>query len=126
MKRLLLDSHVLLWWADEPKALSMPAREAIADGRHLIYVSVATLWELGIKEAAGKLRMPQEIGELLKANRFDVIPITADHVSLAVGLPPIHRDPFDRMLVSQARIERLTLVTRDEVIAKYDVPLLAA
>lgn len=126
MTRFLLDSHTLLWWATNPALLTMEARQAIADGRHLVFVSVATIWELGVKQAAGKLKTPEDVRALLTANRFDVLSITADHAHAAPALPLHHRDPFDRMLIAQARIEALTLVTRDPAIAKYDVPVLAA
>lgn len=126
MSRFLLDTHALLWWADDSALLSMEARHALADGRHLVFVSVATIWEMGIKQASGKLKVPEDVRLLIKANRFDLISITADHASAAAALPPHHSDPFDRMLVAQAKIEGLTLVTRDEAIAKYDVPVLVA
>lgn len=126
MSRFLLDSHALLWWAEDPAMLSMEARHALADGRHMVFVSVASIWELGIKEASGKLKVPEDIRVMLKANRFDVLSITADHAHAAPALPPHHRDPFDRMLIAQASVEGLTLVTRDENIAKYDVTVLAA
>ena len=126
MSRFLLDSHVLLWWAEMPELLSAESRHAIADGHHLVFVSAATVWELGIKEAARKVTLPEDIRTLVKANRFDVLSITADHAHAAAMLPLHHGDPFDRMLVAQANIERLTLVTRDKDIPKYDVQLLVA
>ncbi len=126
MNRFLLDSHVLLWWAENPELLSMESRHALADGRHLVFVSVATIWELGIKEASGKIKLPEDIRTMIKANRFDVLSITADHALAAASLPPHHRDPFDRMLVAQAKIDGFTLITRDDMLTKYDIPVLAA
>ena len=126
MTHLLLDSHTLLWWATDPAMLAPPARQAIADGRQHVFVSVATIWELGIKQASGKLSPPEDVRALLSANRFDMLPITAEHAHVAARLPPHRRDPFDRMLVAQARGEGLTLVTRDTEIMKYDVSTLLA
>ena len=126
MSRFLLDSHVLLGWAEDPAQLSPDSRYAIAEGRHLVYVSAATLWELGIKQVAGKLKLPEDLRSLLKSNRFDLLPISGDHALAAPHLPPHHRDPFDRLLIAQANIERFTLITRDTEIAKYDVPILVA
>lgn len=126
MSRFLLDSHVLLWWADKPEALSLDSRLALADGRNTVFVSVASIWELGIKQAAGKISLPEDIRTLIKVNRFDMLAITAEHAIAATALPALHRDPFDRMLIAQANTEGLTLVTGDEMISKYDVKLLAA
>lgn len=126
MSRFLIDSHVLLWWADKPEVLSTDARLALADGRNTVFVSVASIWELGIKQAAGKIRLPEDIRTLINVNRFDVLPIAAEHAITASALPPHHRDPVDRMLIAQANSEGLTLVTGDEMIRQYDVKLLAA
>lgn len=126
MKRFLLDTHALLWWTQDPSLLSDDARQSIADGRHLVFVSVATIWEIGLKRAIGKLSIPAGLPEVIRANRFDMLAITANHAVEAPDLPPHHKDPFDRMLVAQARIEDLTLVTRDTSISQYDVRLLAA
>lgn len=126
MSRFLLDTHVLLWWAQDPNLLADKARYALADGRHLVFVSAATIWELGIKRATGKLSIPQDLRQLITGNRFDLLAITAEHAEAAPALPPHHRDPFDRMLVAQAILERLTLVTRDAEIGRYGVPVLAA
>lgn len=126
MTRYLLDSHVLLWWADNPELLSDDARCTIADGRNWIYVSVATIWELGIKQTKGKLTLPESCVSLIKTNRFDVLNITAVHAVAATELPRHHGDPFDRMLIGQAATDRLTLITRDRNIAKYAISVLAA
>lgn len=126
MSRFLLDSHVLLWWADNPQLLSDDARCTIADGRNWIYVSVATIWELGIKQTTGKLTLPDNCLSLIKANRFDVLNITAEHAIAATELPRHHGDPFDRMLIGQATSDQLTLITRDRNIAKYAVSVMGA
>ena len=123
---LLIDAHVLCWWiADQPE-LAGEARAAIADPDNIVGVSAATIWELAIKQAAGRLEFAGDFREELKINRFDILPIGLDHALAAATLPPHHSDPFDRMLVAQAQIERLTIVTRDRRIPQYGVPVLAA
>lgn len=126
MNRYLLDSHVLLWWAENPALLSDETRLTLADGRNMVFVSAATIWELGVKEAKGKLQMPGDVRSLIRENRFDELSITAEHAALATVLPSHHSDPFDRMLVAQATCEKLVLVTRDEKLSLYDVRLLSA
>ena len=123
---LLLDTHVVLWvFANEP-ALSVEARAAIRDGRNQVYVSAATAWEISIKKALGKLRAPPSFLEALQRYRFTPLSITMEHALAVEALPHIHHDPFDWMLIAQATVERLTLVTRDRHIAKYEVRLLDA
>jgi PIN domain nuclease of toxin-antitoxin system len=124
--RLLLDTHALLWWLTDDPTLSEPARAAIADHRNAIYVSAATAWEISIKRAAGKLESPADLEAEVRRHRFDSLPITLRHAVAAGALPRHHEDPFDRMLVAQAMAEGLTLATRDERIALYGVPILAA
>ena len=123
--RLLLDTHVLLWWLTDAK-LSPRAREALADPENKLFVSAATTWELVIKAGLGRLTLPEALTEVLAEQDLLPLPVTIAH-SLAVrDLPPLHRDPFDRLLVAQAGYEGLTLVTRDEQVMAYDVPVLAA
>lgn len=122
--RLLLDTHALLWWLDDNKALSAQAQGAIRDGRNVVFVSAATAWEVSIKQALGKLQAPDDLEDALVANRFRPLPITINHAIAAGRLPRHHDDPFDRMLVAQARAEQLTLVTHDPQIRLYDVPVL--
>jgi PIN domain nuclease of toxin-antitoxin system len=91
-----------------------------------VSVSAASVWEVGIKRALGKLQVPRDVLRALRDAGFEALPITWDHGLAAASLPPHHRDPFDRMLVAQARLEGLTLVTRDPIFAVYGVPVLAA
>jgi len=123
--RLLLDTHVLLWWlAEEP--IQAKAREAIENPRSAVCVSAASAWEMGIKVGLGKLRPPERLSTRLSEERFTPLPVTVEH-GLRVGeLPLLHKDPFDRLLVAQAQLEGLTIVTRDPRIAAYDVATLAA
>lgn len=124
MKGLLLDTHILLWWlADDPK-LPAWAREAIADPETPCFVSAATLWEIGIKRDLGKLDAPDVSATLVAEEGFLALPISLEHAERAAALPPIHRDPFDRMLIAQAHSEALRLVTVDGRFAEYGTALL--
>jgi PIN domain nuclease of toxin-antitoxin system len=124
--RLLLDTQVLLWSLNEPEALTETAREAIADGANAVYVSAATVWEAGIKQALGKLSGADDLPGRIRATRFDELPVELEHAAAAAQLPAHHSDPFDRMLVAQAQLEGLTLVTRDLRLQAYGVALLQA
>ena len=122
----LLDSHVLLWWLGlDSDKLSAPVRDAIAKADQG-YVSVASVWELEIKRSLGRLDLPVAEWRSLPASGLTFIEVTLDDAMLAAALPPIHRDPFDRMLVAQARNRGLTLVTRDARLLEYGVPSLKA
>lgn len=121
---LLLDTHALLWWVDG-QSLSDTATSAIADPDNLVFVSAATVWEIGIKVSIGKLRVPAGLADAI-AEDFSPLPIGVDHAWAAGALPLHHRDPFDRMLVAQASVDQLTIVTRDRHIPRYDVATLLA
>ena len=123
---LLLDTHALLWWLDDHPTLSDEARTAIADGKNLIFVSAVVVWEIGIKRALGKLKVPRHFRSTLEEQPFELLDITVEHAHAVGDLPPHHRDPFDRMLVAQATVEGLKIVTRDLRFEKYKVPLIAA
>ena len=128
--RLLLDTHALLWWALDDSALSERARDAIADAEATVYVSAASAWELATKVRLGKLpgaeRLAAELGAYVTRQDFTPLPITLEHGQRAGSLPGPHRDPFDRMLVAQAQLEGLMIVTHDPDIERYAVPPLAA
>jgi PIN domain nuclease of toxin-antitoxin system len=123
--RLLLDTHVLLWWLEDSPELSDDLKDQI-DTELEVYVSAATIWELSIKSAAGKLKLPDDLTGWIERSGLSDLPIRMAHADLAGRLPAIHRDPFDRMLIAQALVEKLTLVTRDGLIHRYDVPLIKA
>jgi PIN domain nuclease of toxin-antitoxin system len=123
--RLLLDTHVFILWIDDAP-LERPARDAIADPLNEVFVSAASIWEAEIKIGTGKLRVEADLIEELGANGFAEAGVSARHGVAAARLPHHHRDPFDRMLVAQAQIEGLTLVTRDPVFDRYAVAVLRA
>ena len=124
---LLLDTHVLLWALDNDPSLSQAARKAIIDGDNIVFVSAATAWEIAIKRALGKLNAPTgDYLEELRRHRFTPLDITSEHALAVERLPSHHADPFDRILVAQAQIEKLTLITRDSRIQAYDVRTIIA
>ena len=124
--KLLVDTHVLLWWLGGADELAESAANAIADPGNLVAVSAASLWEISIKRSLGKLRVEGELHEAVVSGGFEPLPISLEHADAAGQLPPHHRDPFDRMLVAQAQSEGLTVVTRDLAFADYEIPLLTA
>ena len=123
---LLLDTHVLLWWLDDPSSIAGRARELIADPSRAVFVSAAAAWEITIKRQLGKLDAPDDLEDALERERFQHLPISMRHALAAAELPPIHGDPFDRIQIAQARLEGLTIVTRDGRIPRYEVPCLRA
>lgn len=124
--RFLLDTHFLLWWLNDDPLLGDRARELIATPENLIFFSAASVWEIRIKEAIGKLDIPDEFADTLAAQAFEPLAVTPGHAHALRSMPLHHRDPFDRMLVAQARTEQLTIVTRDPIIGQYDVTVLLA
>jgi len=114
--RLLLDTQALLWWLGDAAELGQAARNAIGDGANTVFVSAASAWEMEIKRALGKLRSPEDLEETLMAERFLELPVRFAHTAALRALPGLHRDPFDRMLIAQATVEGLTVVTFDRTI----------
>ena len=126
MPNLLLDTHAVLWWLDDPTIIAAQAREAIVDGENEAYVSAAVGWEISIKSALGKLRAPDDFEVALQEAGFRELPISMRHAMSVRDLPDHHSDPFDRIQIAQARNDGLTLVTRDTNIHRYDVSVLIA
>lgn len=123
--RLLLDTHILLWWLADDAALPATADALIADQANGVFVSSMSLWEIAIKSRLGKIAA--EVDEVHRAaleSGFTPLPFTLEHAAEVARLPDHHRDPFDRALVAQARLEPLHLVTCDEVVAAYGEPVL--
>jgi PIN domain nuclease of toxin-antitoxin system len=122
---LLLDTNVLLWIAAGEDVLGPASKTAISDGRNLVFASAASAWEIAIKSRLGKLEAPTDYLAMLAHYRFLPLDVTSEHALAVRDLPDLHRDPFDRMLVAQAREEGLTIVTHDRAVRQYDVPTLA-
>lgn len=122
--RLLLDTHVLIWW-DEGAPLSEEAASAIREAEQ-VYVSAVTGWEITIKASLGRLETTRSVVDAVTESGFEELPVRLTHALAVEGLPWHHRDPFDRMLVAQAREEGLTLVSRDRALRRYDVRVVQA
>lgn len=123
--RLLVDSHVALWWLDGHPSLGPGCRRSIEQA-DLVCFSAVTPWELGIKKALGKVSFPAGLADALKRQGFEGLSISPRHAEHAAALPAHHRDPFDRTLVAQAQLESLALVTADRSLRPYDVALIEA
>jgi PIN domain nuclease of toxin-antitoxin system len=121
--RLLLDTHVLLWWSTDSPRLQESARDAIRSAGRVV-VSAASAWEAAIKAGSGKLTLNVPFEAVAEVNGFEKLPITFAHAAAVATLPEHHRDPFDRMLVAQAQAEGLTLVTHDRALDPYGIPIL--
>jgi PIN domain nuclease of toxin-antitoxin system len=124
--KLLLDTHLLLWAAGQPDQLSAAARAMLEDPRNELLFSSASLWEVAIKRGLGREDFsvdPRLLRRGLLDNGYSELPITSDHAVAVDGLPPIHKDPFDRMLVAQATVEGIALLTADPWVAQYPGPI---
>lgn len=124
--RLLLDTHAFLWWLSDDPRLGPKAREAIAKPENFVFVSAASVWEIAVKRASGKLVAPGDIAEWIEQSSFGDLPIEVEHANASAELPGHHNDPFDRLLIAQAQLEGLTLLARDDRIDKYGVNVLDA
>lgn len=117
--RYMLDTHiVLLWYLDSPQ-LKKEHRRLIADAGHEIYVSAAVIWEIEVKRRNGKLECPPDMMERIKADGFRILPIMAEHLVLLRTIPPIHNDPFDRIMVCQSMVEKIPLISYDRNVNAY-------
>ncbi len=121
---VLLDTQALLWWLDGYAALPSKTLVTVKNSKNVVYVSAATAWEISIKKTLKKLKAPDNLEEALTSSRFLPLPISIGHALRAGALPRHHDDPFDRMLIAQAQIENLTLITHDPRIQQYEVALL--
>lgn len=126
----LLDTGVWLWSLREPERMGRKAREVMADLNQQVFLSAATSWEIAIKAGAGKLRLPEPAGSYVPRRMADQglrpLPISHQHTLAVAALPHHHRDPFDRLLIAQANLEGMTLITADRMFEKYSVQMLWA
>lgn len=123
--RYLIDTHIFIWWMENTR-LSDKLMSLLNDPANRVFLSVASIWEMVIKKAKGRLKIPRDIEGGVKTSRFMVLPIEISHVLGVDKLPHYHHDPFDRILISQAKAERLTLITSDPKIRKYNLSLVKA
>jgi PIN domain nuclease of toxin-antitoxin system len=122
--KYLLDTHIVLWWLTDPSELSKRAHTIIADKKNFVGVSSVSFWELSIKRALGRVTIPNNLLAILRQNGFHILPLEAEEALSVSDLPDIHKDPFDRMLVAQAKYNSLVFITRDEIIASYPVTMI--
>lgn len=126
--RGMLDTHTFLWWNQEPSNLSPTVRAILSDPNSRLFLSVIVLWELQIKVQTGKLSIAYPLSELARIqerdSRVSVLPVTSDHILALDGLPLLHKDPFDRLLIAQTLVEGATLLTADASVSAYPVPTL--
>lgn len=128
--RLLLDTNAFIWWADEPEKLSVATSALFADSSNVLAISIVSLWEMQIKIGLGKLRLSLPLRTLIEmqsdANAIEILPVQLSHLWALENLPHHHRDPFDRLIIAQAQVEQIPIVTADAQFARYDVSVIAA
>lgn len=121
--RLLLDTHVFLWWNEDDPRLKQEVKDTIVRAEGNV-VSAASAWEVAIKSALGKLQLQIPFEEAVEINAFQKLPVDFRHAAATTALPTYHGDPFDRLLIAQALTEGLTLVTHDRVFARYGISII--
>ncbi len=125
---VLLDTHAFLWAVMDDRRLSAAARAVIADGANEVFLSAASMWEIALKAGAGKIHLAGGTARFLeleiRRNRLSPLPVQPAHVLRVTYLPPIHKDPFDRLLIGQAQVEKLALITSDPLITRYPVQVI--
>lgn len=126
--RFLLDTHVFIWWDMDTARLSSQVQAIIDDQSNILILSVASVWEMQIKIQSGKLVFPKSLPEIIRnqqaINNIELLPVTLPHVLALNELSDYHKDPFDRLLVTQTHTEGITLLSHDPIIAKYPVPVI--
>lgn len=121
--RLLIDSHAFIWWSEASPALAAAAHRAISDPANEVLVSAAALWEITIKTSSGRLSLPADLEAIVADQGFAVLSISFAHLRCLAGLPRLHRDPFDRMMIAQALAEAMPIATADRAFAAYGVQI---
>jgi len=117
----LLDTHIILWWLTNPKQIAPKASKIISDTENNIFISCASFWEMAIKKSLGRLTLPRNMVEILRTESFQILPVDHEEALGVSDLPKIHQDPFDRMLVMQAKLHNCVLITRDKNMMDYPV-----
>lgn len=117
--KYLLDTHIVLWWLTNPDAIQKKAQKIIRDKSNVIYISSASLWEMAIKKSIGRLTLPHNLIEMIAMESFKILPINAEESLGVADLPMHHTDPFDRLLIMQAKLNDLIIITRNEKMAEY-------
>ena len=124
----LFDTHSFIWWHNEPKKLSQSVLEVCQNESNILLLSVVSAWEMQIKIQMGKLKLDQPLADVIETqistNKIKVLPVTLVHVFALQNLPMYHKDPFDRLLMAQAQVEKAVLMSKDAIFTKYPVPLL--
>lgn len=124
--RYLLDTHVLLWWLTDPDKLSITARKIIADRKNKIYVSSVSIWEMAIKKDLGRLTIPINLLSVIRMESIEILSLMPEESLGVIDLPKLHNDPFDRILITQAKLNDLVMITKDVNIAKYPLVTIPA
>jgi PIN domain nuclease of toxin-antitoxin system len=124
--KYLLDTHVILWWFTTPEKIRPKARKIIRDKANSIFISSASFWEMAIKKSLGRLTLPHNLLEAAALESFTILPIMPEEGLGVADLPALHSDPFDRLLVMQAKLNNLIIITRDDKIAEYPIVIVEA
>ena len=125
--QLLIDTHILIWFLEGNNLLSKPNRQIIADSNNDVFISIASLWEIAIKISIGKLTLNNPLADVIKqiaADDIEILPISPEHILSVSTLPFHHRDPFDRIIISQAQIENLPVMTDDREFKNYGIKII--
>ncbi|MEK7572212.1 MAG: type II toxin-antitoxin system VapC family toxin [Patescibacteria group bacterium] len=123
-KSFLIDTHIFIWWMENSKNLSSEIKQLLQDPQQKVFLSVVSIWEMLIKQSKNQLRLPKDMEEGVIESGYTILPIAFPHAIGLKDLPLLHTDPFDRMLIAQAKVEGLTLITADKKIWQYDLSLL--
>lgn len=121
---LLLDTHILLWWLDNNEKLPEKYLKVISNSNNICFISSATIWEISIKSALGKLEIPDNFTDILQDEGFSELPVSWKHAAMVRQLPFHHKDPFDRLIIAQTIVEDFTLLTVDKIIPQYGIKIL--
>ncbi len=123
-KSFLIDTHVFIWWMENNRSLPLKIKQLLQDSQKDIFLSVVSIWEMLIKQSKNHLILPKDMEKGIEESGYTILPVDLPHAVALRNLPLFHKDPFDRMLVSQAKVENLKLITADKKIWQYDLPII--